>query len=304
MNVFPAYTARFRGKYSDTPLSESPSVKDMLGLFPLNVMSHPWSRLVGEMGVSAAARHGVPTYIYRLPMFGCSIDGICNENNVFVRLRSTMQQVNMYPIEFPEEHVGFEEPADIVACIVANSLMNRSDLQQSACTEGMYSMQPVVFNCVRQDKVSVLHGKMEKGPLLRTPDSYTANLMCGFNPTVCSWLEFKECCLNLGQECPLHGYWALIDHMETFWFASECKANRAPPQPHINTASCGDVRWIDPWRLALGAIAWQQFGSMSSRWPLPKFTPNIDIDDMFDTASKLCGVPPEVRNGIFITLAS
>ncbi len=290
MNVFPAYTARFGGKYGSTPLPESPSVQDMLELFPLDVMGHPWSKLVGERGVSAAAMHGVPTHIYRLPNIGVSsTNGICNENDVFIRLRSAIQQVNMYPIDFPEEQAGFEEPADIVAAIVANTMLERPTPQQSACTEGVSSLLPVVFNCVRPDDVAVLHGTMER-PGLPRPDSYTTTLSTGFNPTVCSWKEFKAECLNLGEKSPLHGYWTLIDHMELFWFASEDKANGA--RPHINTVSCGEVSWPDPQQVAVDAMIWQQLLSTSS-WSLPLFTPKLDVEDMLSTAAILKGVPKE-----------
>ncbi len=265
-------------------------MKDMLELFPLDVMGHPWSKLVGERGISTAARHGVPTHIYRLPSTGASsISGICNENDIFIRLRSAIQQVNMYPMEFPKEHAGFEQPADIVAAIVVNSLLERSTLQQSACTEGVSSLLPVVLNCVRPDDVAALHAIIER-PMLPRADSYTTTLLGGFNPTVCSWKEFKAECLNLGQKSPLHGYWTLIDHMESFWFANGGKANGA--RPHINTASCGEVSWPDPQQVALDATLWQQVFSTSS-WSLPVFTPKLDVEDMLSTAAIICGVPKE-----------
>ncbi len=186
----------------------------------------------------------MPTHIYRLPSIGgSSIVGICNENDIFIRLRSAIQQVHLFPIEFPEEQAGFEEPADIVAAIATNGLLERSTPQQSTCTEGVSSLLPVVFNCVRPDDIAAFHGKMER-PMTPRMDSYTTTLLTGFNPTVCSWKEFKVECLNLGQKSPLHGYWTLIDRMESFWFASEGKVNGV--RPRINTASCGDVSWPEP----------------------------------------------------------
>ncbi len=299
MNVFPAYTTRFGGKYGSTPLPGSPSVQDMLELFPLDVMGHPWSKLVGERGVSAAARCGVPTYIYRLPSVGaCSTVGFCNENDIFIRLRSAIQQVHLFPVEFCEEQAGFKEPADVVATIVANNLLERSTRQQSAWTEWVSSYPLVVFNCVRPDDVAALHSKMEM-PMAPRADSYTTFLLAGFKPIVCTWKEFKAECVKLGQTSPLHGYWTLIDRMESFWFANEDKANGA--RPHINTTSCGEVSWPHPQQVALNAMAWQHLLSTSS-WPLPVFSPKLDMEDILSTAAILAGTPQKVRNAIFMIL--
>ncbi len=291
MNVFPAYTARFGGKYGSTQLPESPSVQDMLELFPLDVMGHPWSKLVGEMGVSAAARCGVHTHIYRLPSTGgCSTVGFCNENGVFIRVRSAIQQLGLFPIEFPEEQAGFEEPADIIATIVANNLLGRSTQHQFVCAEGASPLSLVVFNCVRPDDVVASHGKMVI-PMASRVDSYTTTLLSGFNPTVCTWKEFKAECLKLGQKSPLHGYWTLIDRMEEFWFANKAKANST--RPHINTTSCGEVSWPHPQQVALDGTVWQQELSTSS-WSLPMFSPKLDMEDILSTVATLSGVPQEV----------
>ncbi len=303
MNIFPAYTARFGGKYGCAPLPDSPSIQDILELCPLDVMGYIWSKLVGEMGTSAAARRGVPTYIYRLPSVGaCSSHigfGCCNENEVFIRIRSAIQQVQLFPIEFCEAQAGFEEPADVVATIVANNLLERSTQQQSVWTELVFSCPPpVVFNCVRPDDVAALHSIMEQ-PMAPRADSYTTILLTGFNPTVCTWKEFKAECVKLGKKSPLHGYWTLIDRMESFWFANEGKSNGA--RPHINITSCGEVLWPHPQYVATLASVWQQMMS-TSRWKLPVFTPKLDVEDLLSTVATLTGTSQKVRNVLFMIL--
>lgn len=277
MGVFPQYFCAFAREFAGSRIEHQaqPDLADMKRIFPLGLLGYPWSKLVAEQSLLHAQRAGLPVAIFRLPRIGQASTGFAQANDITVRIFSSVVDVEMMPPGFTIQHSN--EAVDTLSEIAtAISLNPRRRFTIYHCCNpqlSLHELEPADFGL--------------------------------YWPEV-SYGSFKRACQGRGEDSPLQGHWALVDHFAPYWFSDDKSTTSLPVCDRALREDCPiPVRWPGLITMAKSYSVWTR--RHRQQWPHPVPQSRLDFDCLISRAelyAERAGVafeeafPQWVRSGL------
>ena len=256
MGVFPEYFCNFEREYSGSRIDDQmpPDLDDMKKSFPLGAIGYPWSKLVAEQGVLFAQAAGVPVAIFRLPKMGLSSTGYSQPNEFALRLFAAAVQLEKAPKGFSIERNA--EPVDTVSEICAAITLN-------------------------PDRLFTIYHLCDTQPPFHDVEVADFGLYWQF----VSYQSFRRSCQALGEESPLHGQWALLDHFAPYWFSERKNDHTQAISDRAIREDCPlPIQW--PALLIRHARSYNWLRRNREGWPYPVPQGRLDFDGLIAQAER------------------
>ena len=258
MGVFPQYFFAFANEFQDCRIDHQmqPDLAMMKRKFPLGLLGYPWSKLVTEQVLLFAQAAGLPVGIFRLPRTGVASTGVMQANEVTARLLAAVADVEMMPQGSSIERIN--ETVDTLSEIFTAISMN----SQRRFT---------IYHCC--DSQPLRHE-------LRPADF-------GLYWSEVSYASFKRACQARGESSPLHGYWALLDHLAPYWFGDRDVGAAQPICDRAIREDCPHpIKWPGQLTLIRRSNEWV---SRQKNWPYPVPESRLDFDRLIEQAKYHAG---------------
>ena len=199
MGVFPQYFGSFANEFRDDPIGHQtqPDLAKMKKTFPLGLLGYPWSKLVSEQALLFAERAGMPLAILRLPQTNLSSNGYSPADDLAVRMFAAAVQCETLP-----EGFTFRSSAEAV------DTLSRASVAISLNPDRRFT----IYHCCNP----------QLDPYDLEPGDF------GFYWPKAPYESFKRACQARGEDSPLHGRWAVLDHFAPYWFSSDKPQSRLP----------------------------------------------------------------------------
>ena len=264
MAVFPEYFCNFSNEFSRSRIGHhmQPDLATMKRLLPLGFLGYPWSKLVSEQVLLFANAAGLPVAIFRLPQTGMSSTGFTNASAVALSIYLAAIQIEMAPAGFSIQSCA--EPVDTLTEIFAAI---------SANPERRFT----IHHCCDPQPPHDDFGSADFGLYLREVPYET----------------FRRACEALGERCPLHGLWTLLDYFAPYWFADGEARGVAPVDDRAIREDCPfPVQW--PALLLRHSRSYDWVRRQGDGWPYPVPKARVDLDRLMAQAegyAERVGVP-------------
>ena len=259
MGVFPQYFCAFAREFSGTRIEHQmqPDLASMKRVFPLGLLGYPWSKLVAEQSLLFAHQTGLPVAIFRLPRTSQASTGFAQPNDITVRIFSAVVDIEMMPPGFTIQQSN--EAVDVLSEIcTAISLNPRRRFTVYHCCNpqpALHELEPADF---------------------------------GLDWPKVSFGSFKRACQARGENSPLFGYWALIDHFAPYWF-SDSKSNASLPicDRALREDCPTPVRWPGLINMVKSYSDWTR--RHRQHWPYPVTQSRLDFHWLVKRAERFAG---------------
>ena len=199
MGVFPQYFGFFANEFRDDAIGHQmqPDLAKMKKTFPLGLLGYPWSKLTSEQALLFAQRAGMPLAILRLPQTNLSSTGYSPPGDPAVRLFAAAIQCEVLPEGFTFR--SSNEAVDTLSRVAVAISLNPD-------------RRFTIYHCCN--------------PHLDPYDLEPADF--GFYWPTVPYESFKRACQARGEDSPLHGHWAVLDHFAKYWFSRNKPQQRLP----------------------------------------------------------------------------
>ena len=256
MGVFPQYFFNFVNEFRDSRIDHQmqPDLASMKRTFPMGLLGYPWSKLTAEQVLLFAQQAGMPLAIFRLPQTCMASTGYTQAKDLTMKILAAVLNCETMP-----EGFSFRSNHEAV------------DTLSRACTA--ISLNPArrftIYHCCN--------------PKL---DPYELELAdFGFYLPEVPYESFKRACQARGENSPLHGHWAVLDHFGKYWFN---------PKKPVDTLAISDraIREDCPhpikWQGALPQLrrAHQWVREHRQNWPYPVAQGRLDFDCLIERAKR------------------
>ena len=248
MGVFPQYFCSFAHEFKHSRIDHQmqPDLASMKRVFPIGLLGYPWSKLTSEQILLFAQQAGMPLAIFRLPQISLSSAGYTPANDLSVRMFAAVVDSKTLPEEFT-----FRSSNEAV------------DTLSRACTA--VSLNPerrfTIYHCCN--------------PQLDHYDYEPADF--GFYWPEVSYESFKSACQARGENSPLHGYWAVFDHLGKYWFSKNKPMDRLPICDRAIREDCPHpIEWPGTWAKLRRSKEWIM--AHREEWPYPIAQSRLDFD--------------------------
>ena len=248
MGVFPQYFCAFAHEFKHSRIDHQmqPDLESMKRMFPIGLLGYPWSKLTSEQILLFAQQAGMPLAIFRLPQISLSSTGYTPANDLSVRMFAAVVDSETLPKEFT-----FRSSNETV------------DTLSRACTA--ISLNPerrfTIYHCCN--------------PQLDHYDLEPADF--GFYWPEVSYESFKHVCQVRGENSPLHGYWAVFDHLGKYWLSKNKPMNRLPICDRAIREDCPHpIEWPGMWAKLKCSKEWIM--AHREEWPYPIAQSRLDFD--------------------------
>ena len=258
MGVFPQYFFGFANEFRNLHIDNQmqPDLAMMKRKFPLGLLGYPWSKLVTEQVLLFARAAGLPLGIFRLPRTAVAGNGATQANDPAVRLLAGVADVEMMPRGFLFQRIN--EAVDTVSEILTAISMNPW-------------RRYTIYHCC------------DPRPALHEIEPADFGL---YWPEV-SYPAFKRACQARGEDSPLFGYWALLDHSAPYWLGNR---DAGAAQPVCDGAIREDCphpfKW--PGLLTLTRRS-QEWVARQKDWPHPVAESRLDFASLIRQAKYHAG---------------
>ena len=264
MGVFPQYFCAFAHEFKDNRIDHQmqPDLESMKRMFPISLLGYPWSKLTSEQVLLFAQQAGMPLAIFRLPQTSLSSAGYTPAHDLAVRMFAAVIDSETVPEEFT-----FRSSSEAV------------DTLSQVCTA--ISLNPerrfTIYHCCN--------------PQLDQYDLEPADF--GFYWPEVPDESFKRACQARGENSPLHGYWAAVDHFGKYWFSKNKPESRLPICDRAIREDCPHpIKWLGTLTKLRRSNQWVK--GHREKWPYPVPQSRLDFDCLIDRAehyAKDQGVP-------------
>ena len=254
MGVFPQYFCAFAHEFKHSRIDHQmqPDLESMKRMFPIGLLGYPWSKLISEQILLFAQRAGLPLAIFRLPQTSLSSTGYTPVTDLSVRMFAAVVDSETLP-----EGFTFRASNETV------------DTLSLACTA--ISLNPerrfTIYHCCN--------------PQLDHYDLEPADF--GFYWPEVSYESFKRACQARGEKSPLHGYWAVFDHLGKYWISKNKPMDRLPICDRAMREDCPHpIEWPGMWTKLRRSKEWIM--AHRKEWPYPIATSRLDFDCLISRA--------------------
>ena len=248
MAVFPQYFFAFARefKHCDIDHQMQPALASMKRSFPLGLLGYPWSKLASEQVLLFAQQAGMPLAIFRLPQTAVSTTGHIQLNDLTMQILAAVLDCESMP-----EGFTFRSNHEAV------------DTLSEACTA--ISLNPerrfTIYHCCN--------------PQLDYYELGLADFGVYF-PEV-PYDSFKRACQAHGENSPLHGRWAVLDHFGRYWFSTEKPDGKLPICDRAFREDCPHpIKWAGV--LTKLRRSYQLGQDNQQHWPYPASHGRLDFD--------------------------
>ena len=256
MGVFPQYFFTFAREFKHCGIDHQmqPDLASMKETFPLGLLGYPWSKLTSEQILLFAQQAGMPLAIFRLPQIAVSTTGYIQSNDLSMRILAAVLDCETMP-----EGFTFRSNNEAV------------DTVSRACTA--ISLNPdrrfTIYHCCR--------------PRLDYYELELADFGVYF-PEV-SYDSFKRACQARGENSPLHGHWAVLDHFGKYWFSKDKPDDRLPICDRSFREDCPlPIKWAGV--LTKLRRSYQLGQDNQHHWPYPASHGRLDFDCLIARAER------------------
>ena len=256
MGVFPQYFCAFAHEFKHSRIDHQmqPDLESMKRMFPIGLLGYPWSKLTSEQVLLFAQQAGMPLAIFRLPQTSLSSAGYTPANDLSVRMFAAVVDSETLPEEFT-----FRSSNETV------------DTLSQACTS--ISTNPerrfTIYHCCN--------------PQLDHYDLEPADF--GFYWPEVSYESFKRACQARGETSPLHGYWAVFDHLGKYWFSKNKPMDKLPICDRAIREDCPHpIEWPGMWAKLRRSKEWIM--AHRDEWPYPIAQSRLDFDHLLVRAER------------------
>ena len=254
MAVFPAYFFAFAREFKHRGIDHQmqPDLASMKKTFPLGLLGYPWSKLASEQVLLFAQQAGMPLAIFRLPQTAVSTTGYIQPNDLTMQILAAVLDCEAMP-----EGFTFRSNYEAV------------DTLSRACTA--ISLNP-------QRRFTIYHCC---NPQL---DYYNLELAdFGIYFPEIPYESFRRACQARGEDSPLHGRWAVLDHFGQYWFSEEKPDDRLPINDRAFRADCPHpIKWLGALSKLRRSYRWGK--EHRQHWPYPASHGRLDFDCLMDRA--------------------
>ena len=256
MAVFPQYFFDFAHEFRHSSIDHQtqPDLAIMKRMFPIGLLGYPWSKLTSEQILLFAQQAGMPLAIFRLPQTAVSTMGYIQPNDLTMKILAAVLDCESMP-----EGFTFRSNHESV------------DTLSQACTA--ISLNPdrrfTIYHCCN--------------PQL---DYYTLELadFGVYFPEV-PYESFKRACQARGENSPLHGHWAVLDHFGKYWFSKEKADDRLPICDRALREDCPHpIKWAGV--LTKLKRSYKRGQENRRHWPYPASHGRLDFACLIDRAKR------------------
>ncbi len=256
MAVFPQYFFDFAHEFRHSSIDHQtqPDLAIMKRMFPIGLLGYPWSKLTSEQILLFAQQAGMPLAIFRLPQTAVSTMGYIQPNDLTMKILAAVLDCESMP-----EGFTFRSNHESV------------DTLSQACTA--ISLNPdrrfTIYHCCN--------------PQL---DYYTLELadFGVYFPEV-PYESFKRACQARGENSPLHGHWAVLDHFGKYWFSKEKADDRLPICDRALREDCPHpIKWAGV--LTKLKRSYKRGQENQRHWPYPASHGRLDFACLIDRAKR------------------
>ena len=248
MGVFPQYFCAFAHEFKDRRIDHQmqPDLASMKKTFPVGLLGYPWSKLTSEQVLLYAQQAGMPLAIFRLPQVSLSSSGYTPAHDLSVRTFAAAVDCETLPEDFT-----FRSSNEAV------------DSLSRICTA--VSLNPerrfTIYHCCNPD---LEHYDLEPADF---------GIYCPEVP----YESFKRACQARGESSPLHGYWAVFDHLGRYWFSKNKPTDRLPICDRAIREDCPQpIEWPGTWVKLRRSKEWIM--AHREEWPYPIARSRLDAD--------------------------
>ena len=248
MGVFPQYFCAFAHEFKDRRIDHQmqPDLASMKKTFPVGLLGYPWSKLTSEQVLLYAQQAGMPLAIFRLPQISLSSSGYTPAHDLSVRTFAAAVDCETLPEDFTFR--SSNEAVDSLSRICTAVSLN---------PERRFS----IYHCCNPD--------------LEHYDLEPADFGIYF-PEV-PYESFKRACQARGESSPLHGYWAVFDHLGRYWFSKNKPTDRLPICDRAIREDCPQpIEWPGTWVKLRRSKEWIM--AHREEWPYPIARSRLDAD--------------------------
>ena len=254
MAVFPQYFFAFAREFKHCGIDHQmqPDLASMKKTFPLGLLGYPCSKLTSEQVLLFAQQAGMPLAIFRLPQTAVSTTGYIQPNDLTMQILAAVLDCESMP-----EGFTFRSNHEAV------------DTLSQACTA--ISLNPkrrfTIYHCCK--------------PQLDYYDLELADFGVYF-PEI-PYESFKRACQARGENSPLHGRWAVLDHFGKYWFSEEKPDDRLPICDRAFREDCPHpIKWAGV--LTKLRRSYQLGQDNRQHWPYPASHGCLDFDRLIARA--------------------
>ena len=266
LGVFPQYVFGFANEFAGRRIDHhmQPDVTEMKRKYPLGLLGYPWSKLVAEQVLSFAHAAGLPVAIFRLPNTSAASNGFLDPHDIGARVLAAAVDVEMMPRGLSIRRPG--EPVDVLSrtCAAISTNPHRRHTFYHCCDPrpALHEVEPADFG--------------------------------SYWPEV-PYASFKRACQARGERSPLHGHWALLDHVAPYWFGDRDPGAALPICDRAMREDCPDpIGW--PGLLTLVRRSGDWLDRHRGDWPHPVAEPRLDFNRLMAHAERCAeraGVPSQ-----------
>ena len=256
MAVFPQYFFDFAHEFRHSSIDHQtqPDLAIMKRMFPIGLLGYPWSKLTSEQILLFAQQAGMPLAIFRLPQTAVSTMGYIQPNDLTMKILAAVLDCESMP-----EGFTFRSNHESV------------DTLSQACTA--ISLNPdrrfTIYHCCN--------------PQLDYYNLELADFGVYF-PEV-PYESFKRACQARGENSPLHGHWAVLDHFGKYWFSKEKADDRLPICDRALREDCPHpIKWAGV--LTKLRRSYKRGQENRRHWPYPASHGRLDFACLIDRAKR------------------
>ena len=256
MAVFPQYFFAFAHEFRHSSIDHQtqPDLAIMKRMFPIGLLGYPWSKLTSEQILLFAQQAGMPLAIFRLPQTAVSTMGYIQPNDLTMKILAAVLDCESMP-----EGFTFRSNHESV------------DTLSQACTA--ISLNPdrrfTIYHCCN--------------PQLDYYNLELADFGVYF-PEV-PYESFKRACQARGENSPLHGHWAVLDHFGKYWFSKEKADDRLPICDRALREDCPHpIKWAGV--LTKLRRSYKRGQDNRRHWPYPASHGRLDFACLIDRAKR------------------
>ena len=256
MAVFPQYFFDFAREFRHSSIDHQtqPDLAIMKRMFPIGLLGYPWSKLTSEQILLFAQQAGMPLAIFRLPQTAVSTMGYIQPNDLTMKILAAVLDCESMP-----EGFTFRSNHESV------------DTLSQVCT--VISLNPdrrfTIYHCCN--------------PQLDYYNLELADFGVYF-PEV-PYESFKRACQARGENSPLHGHWAVLDHFGKYWFSKEKADDRLPICDRALREDCPHpIKWAGV--LTKLRRSYKRGQDNRRHWPYPASHGRLDFACLIDRAKR------------------
>ena len=256
MAVFPQYFFDFAREFRHSSIDHQtqPDLAIMKRMFPIGLLGYPWSKLTSEQILLFAKQAGMPLAIFRLPQTAVSTMGYIQPNDLTMKILAAVLDCESMP-----EGFTFRSNHESV------------DTLSQVCT--VISLNPdrrfTIYHCCN--------------PQLDYYNLELADFGVYF-PEV-PYESFKRACQARGENSPLHGHWAVLDHFGKYWFSKEKADDRLPICDRALREDCPHpIKWAGV--LTKLRRSYKRGQDNRRHWPYPASHGRLDFACLIDRAKR------------------